>query len=180
MRCVDLGEHQGRVPSGLECLLPTGSPESFQWAFAAVLASWDGTLQQGCRGIFLSCPGVCWSRVDSVQPINTAIFFCAFYRRLWPLVGVHIRQTHPLALGVTWVGVGETALILPSDTRLQRDLLKSRAFPESPVAKTVLGRLTPLKCAHRSVWRLIAQKGLSALWWQTSDLSSVPDSKKAR
>lgn len=44
-RCVDLGEHQGWVLSGPEYLLPTGSPESFQWAFAAVLASWDGTFQ---------------------------------------------------------------------------------------------------------------------------------------
>lgn len=173
---MDLGEHQGQVPSGPECLSPTGSPESFQWVFAAVLASWDGTPQRGCRGIFLSCPGVCWSLVDSVQSINTAIFSCASYRRLWHLVGFHMRQTHPLV----WVGTGETALTLPSDTRLWRDLLKSRAFPESPVAKTVLGRLTRLQCAHRSVWRLIAQKGLSALWWQTSDLSLSQIPKEAR
>jgi hypothetical protein len=63
---VDLGEHQRQVPSGLECLQPTGSSESFQWAFAAVLASWDGTPQPGCRVLFLGCPGVYRSLVGTL------------------------------------------------------------------------------------------------------------------
>lgn len=63
---MDLGVHQGQVPSGRECLPPTGSSESFQWAFAVVLASWDGTPQQGFRVLFLDCPGVCWSLVGTL------------------------------------------------------------------------------------------------------------------
>lgn len=58
-----LGEHQGQVPSGRECLQPTGSSESFQWEFAASLPLGMELLSKAAGSYFsavLLCFGALW------------------------------------------------------------------------------------------------------------------------